>query len=335
MKKVVSATLAFLLLAASTPASAGESARTPDPVRLLDVAYTGPTASYQGHVLVTQWTGKQTSAEEVNVFFAPPGRYRLEFLAPNGDVDRVVVGDGTREEVDVIQGGKTVSSYATEVAPRFLGRGEERHLLLNNYRVALAGTENLLGRTAWVLDFTPIVAGKPSQRMWIDRDSNVVLEVKRSLHDGGASSQFTRFEMKPVADALFGQNPSLVTQEMGQPIDSAEDAQKMISRAGDPNVLDGGFALLGADRFDVKGQTVRQLRYTDGLVPVSLFVTRVPVAAPKITVDAAQPSGTPMYLGLTTPINVQQWKEGKEHYTLMGELEPSLLQRISVGTQTN
>ena len=311
---------------------AADRAVAPDPIQLLDSAYAGPAFSYQGRVMLTQWTGKQTTAEEVNVFYSPPGRYRLEFLTPDGKVDRVVLGDGHREQVQLMKDGKVVSSYATEVSARFIDKEEERRLLLANYHVTLVGPENVMGRSTWVVDLTPTMEGKPSQRMWIDRDSKAVLEVKRSLPTGGASTQFTRFEAKVLPESLFGQDTSIVAEDIGKSVESPEEARTLSGKSGDQASLAGGFSLMGADLFDVKGETVRHLRYTDGLIPVSLFVTRVAVAAPTAPEDASRSVTSPIYFGLSTPVNVSQWKEGKEHYTLIGEVDPALLHRISAGT---
>ena len=157
MKRALNLFASFAFLAAT--AGAADRARQPDAVQLLDAAYAGPTFSYQGRVLLTQWTGKQTRAEEVNVFFAPPGRYRLEYLSPNGAVDRIVVGDGEHEQVHVVKDGKIVAGYATETSPRFIGKDDERRLLLENYKITLGGTENLMGRSAWILDLAPLTPG--------------------------------------------------------------------------------------------------------------------------------------------------------------------------------
>ncbi len=335
MKRAARLLLASSLLLAGSPMSAADKSTNPDPIVLLDTAYAGPAFAYQGRVMLTQWTGKQTSAEEVNVFFAPPGRYRLEFLSPDGSIDRVVLGDGHREQVQLMKQGKVVSSYATETSPRFIDKAEERRLLLANYKVTLVGPENVMGRSTWVIDLTPNAEGKPTQRMWIDRDSKAVLEVKRTLPTGGASTQFTRFEAKTLPDSLFGQDSTIVSQEIGKPVENPEEARQMSGKSGDQGNLTGGFSLVGADLFDVKGETVRHLRYTDGLIPVSLFVTRVAVEAPKAPDTGARSLTSPIYFGLSTPVNVSQWKEGKEHYTLIGEVDPALLQRITAGTQTN
>jgi len=335
MKRAARLLLAPLLVLAGGPLQAVDKVITPDPIQLLDTAYAGPAFSYQGRVLLTQWTGKQTTAEEVNVFFAPPARYRLEFLSPDGSIDRIVLGDGRREQVQLMKQGKVVASYATETSPRFIDKEEERRLLLANYKVSVVGPENVMGRSTWVVDLTPVAAGKPSQRMWIDRESKAVLEVKRTLPTGGASTQFTRFEAKALPDTLFGQDNTIAVEEIGKPLENPEEARQLGGTTGDQSSLEGGFSLMGADLFDVKGEKVRHLRYTDGLIPVSLFVTRVAVEAPKAPDAGTRSLTSPIYFGLSTPVNVSQWKNGKEHYTLIGEVDPALLQRITSGSRTN
>ena len=326
--------LAATVFVFAATAGRGEAASRPDPIQILDAAYSGPASPYQGRVILTQWVGKQTRAEEVNVYFAPPNRYRLEFLAPDGSIDRIVVGDGQQEQIQLIKQGKIFGGYTSHASTKFIDKDEERRLLLANYRISLVGNENVMGRSAWVLDFAPSVAGKPTQRMWVDRETNAVLEVRRSLPTGGATSRFTRFEPKVLlSDGLFGQDSSIRPSDVVRAAENPEDVRKMMGVSEDHGALEGGFALLGADLFDVEGEKVRHLRYTDGLIPVSLFVTRAPVEAPKAAKSASQPASSSLYFGLSTPVNVSQWKEGKDHFTIVGEVDPALLKKMSAATR--
>ncbi|MBV9080409.1 MAG: hypothetical protein JO102_04735 [Elusimicrobia bacterium] len=311
-----------------TAALAQASSPTPQPnaVQLLDLAYSGPSSPYQGRILLTKWSGTRTTTEEANVFFSPPERYRIEFLAPDGTVDRVVIGDGQSEQVQLIKQGKTLGGSTSTASQKIMPRDEERRLLAENYAITVAGSEDVMGRQAWVVDLVPKLAGKPTQRMWIDKDTNAILEVKRTLasEKSGADSRFTRFEIKKdQPETLF----AFANLPKSQP--SKEENAAPAAPPSDGARLAGGFAFAGSDLFDVRGQRVEHLRYTDGLVPVSLFVTRVPVEAPKLQ-EAASVS-SPMYIGLANPVHVSQWKEGSQHYTVVGEVSPELLRQMKLG----
>lgn len=335
MRRIAEGLLALSIAAVFSAPSAAAPAKPvlPDAVQLLDRAYAGPVQPYQGRVVLSQWSERENSSEEVNVFYLPPNRYRLEFLTPDGAVDRIVLGDGTREQVQLIKQGKTFAGYSNDISPRVIDRAEERRLLLSNYEVTVLGSEDVMGRPAWVLDLTPHADGKPSQRMWIDRETNAVLEVKRALasENAGATSRFTRFEIKKdLPTSLFGHDNTLASTD-GLAVEHDPDNARMAEDV-ERGSLSGGFALLGADLFDVRGEPVRHLRYTDGLIPVSLFVTRVPVDSSGMRAPRA--SSTPLYMGLSSPMHVNQWKEGSEHYTLMGEVAPELLRRMSAPPTT-
>src|SRR5689334_249418 len=88
---------AFAALIALLPALA--SAAMPAGEELLQAALAAPSVPYQGKVMVTQWYGKQTRAEEMLVRFAPPDNIRREWVAPDGRVARVSISDGEHESV--------------------------------------------------------------------------------------------------------------------------------------------------------------------------------------------------------------------------------------------
>jgi negative regulator of sigma E activity len=68
----------------------------------------------------------------------------------------------------------------------------------------------------------------------------------------------------------------------------------------------------------MKGETVHQVRYTDGLCVLSLFQTPRPTKKP-----TEAESGRNGMLELVT------WKQQGRHYTLMGDVSRDMLQDIS------
>lgn len=307
----------FLILAAASLMAPGLRAAepAPDPAKLLLTAMAEPATPYQGRVTLTRWQGARAKSEEANVFFRPPHTYRVEFLTPAGEIDRVVLSDGHRREVQLLKDGSVTGSDESD-SGALLSDEEKRGLLLLNYRVTLAGTEKVLARSAWVLELTPVVPGKPSQRMLVDRDSHVVLEVRRVGDGAGATTQFTRFEPNVLLpDALFSWLSPL-------PSDAEATPEALSPEAGWPSTLPGGFSLASSSAFEVNRQRVRQYRYSDGLSYLSLFVTAVPVSAPEGSVSPSDP------IGPQAPEAVRQWRSGSHYFTAVGELTEPLLAQI-------
>src|SRR5208282_2594268 len=176
---------AFLILGAALACLSGRiglatAAVTPDPNSLLNKVLEPPHTAYQGHMTVTHWYGKNARSEEVRVYFMPPNRYRWEFLAPDGtNVDRIVKSDGNREEIDDIRRHKRFVGEPVKNYEKLMGDKDEHELLLHNYDLAAATPDSVAGRDCWILEIIPKEEGKHYQRVWIDRQTGVVLQIRR------------------------------------------------------------------------------------------------------------------------------------------------------------
>ena len=282
--KLTAAVAAALL---AVPAAAMPAAE-----ELLQSALASPTISYQGKVMVTQWYGKQTRAEEMRVHFAPPDNIRREYLRPDGGVTRITVSDGEHESVS--RGGKVVVGDAVRSYEKVMPPEREREILLSNYDLLASTTEKVAGRPVWLLTLKPKLEGKAWQSMALDQETKVVLRVKRFLPRRSFASQasFTSFEPnKPQDEALFHLGattsaavsaPSLTPDFM-----TLEQLAKETGRTSRlPGTLPGGFVFESADAFKAGTSRVAHARYTDGLTVLSVFETDRPVRIPKSGVMA-------------------------------------------------
>jgi negative regulator of sigma E activity len=336
------AAAALLLALPAVCAGAGRrssSSKPPPPVEtLLDWSLEGPTSAYRGRMMFTQWFGKQARAEDVEVYHEGD-RVRREFLAPDGTPARVIVSDGERQEVHLVKKGKVLRGDAVKSYEKLMPPERERELLLKNYRLTASGPQDVAGRACWILEIAPLVAGKPEQRLWIDQDTHVVLENKRLLPGRAfaAMVRYTRFT--PAADlddSLFelddttaakagkGLEPDFMTLEQL----NAETGK----HASLPAELPAGFVFESADFFTVNKSTVSHARYTDGLSVLSVFLTDKPVRLPKGA--PAPQSGLPgASLRLSSAGRLLQFRRGRAHYTLVGDVSKELLQRIAKALQ--
>ncbi len=317
----VSATLAFV--------SAGDA---PDAAQTVDMILSGPQKPFKGHLMISMWTDKGAKAEDVNIFFQPPDKYRMEFLRPDGSVDRVVLSNSVKEETQLLKNDQVVQNYFTTFPQKSLQSRDQKSLLLENYKVSVKPGEKLLGRSTWLVDWAPVIPGKPHHQMRVDQQTHVVLETKQYSTDDSQSGSLTRFtDFVPNTSAsnnLFltevETNAALDTTHTISPADAqrAKDAQLFSKK------LAGGFSFESISYLDITGKTVKHVRYTDGVLPLSLFQTPVPVKIPSNTTgNALSAHGSP--LQATGSGNVYHWEKGKNYFTLMGDVPEPLLQDIS------
>ncbi len=313
------------LLFARVPARAQA---VPDAASLLDSVLQAPAVPYRGRLIVTQWYGKRTHAEEMSVFVLPPGRVRREFLSPDGSVARVAVSDGENESVRFVRSGRTF--VADAAAADEDAAGSERAALLSNYDMIASTGEKVAGRSTWRLTLRPKTRGKPWQTLWLDRDTRVVLRSRRFLpHRRFASQeQFVSFEPRvKLAESLFVVEAASGTTRAPARAPRALTLAQVNApgRPPLPPALPGGFIFQNAEVFPVGRRRVRHATYSDGLTVLSLFQTDRPVRLPK---DGIIPSGAtslPGPLRASRAGKLIQWRAGPIHYTLMGDVSRELL----------
>lgn len=325
--------LAFL------PAAAWALAAPPDPSELLDSALSAPTHSYQGRLMVTQWSGRQTRAEEVRIFYSPTNRYRWEFLGPDGSISRVAISDGAREHILLLREGKTLTGESERGATKLMFPEKEKELMLQNYRLSVSGPDKVAGRAAWVLELDPRDPGKPHQQLWFDQETQIILAIKRYLPKKhfAALSRFTHFEPKTsLPENLFALKvDSAAIVDTTPDFLSIEELEKATGRETNlAETLPGGFAFESADFFEAGKDMVRHLRYTDGLAVVSIFLTDKPVRLPADGTTGPSRLSPPGSIRLSSTGKVLAFKRGRQHYTLMSDISRELLERIAAGTAT-
>ena len=301
---------------------------------LLQSALASPAIAYQGKVMVTQWYGRQTRAEEMRVHFVPPDNVRREFLSPDGSVARVSVSDGERETVS--RGGRAVVGDAIRSYEKVMPPEREREVLLSNYDLVVGTADKVAGRPVWLLTLKPKIEGKAWQSMALDQETRIVLRVKRYLPRRSFASQasFTSFEPnKPQAEELFrlGETTSsaVAAPSLAPDFMTLEQLAKETGRASRlPRVLPGGFVFESADSFKAGRNRVAHARYTDGLTALSIFETERPVRIPKSGMMATS-AGFPGTLSASRAGKVLRLRAGDRHYTLMGDVSRELLADVA------
>jgi len=330
--------LAQLLLLLA-PACSFAATAAPSAGQLLDAALRPSATAYRGKMIVARWYGRRSRAEEVEVSYSPPNKYRWEFLAPDGRPDRVVIGDGKNEWIQLPHERRLLRGSAIKSAPKRISPEAELALLFKNYDAALKGEKRVAGRPTWLLELTPKAPRKNHELIWIDQRTGVVLETKKFLPERpfASLSRFADFEpSKSLPDSLFQPEtgPDVVVDDHGLDpgfLSLAELNAVSGKSLRFPGELPEGFVFENADLLTVGGTTVRCARYTDGLTVLSLYQTDRPVRLSGTEpVQDASPADLPGSLRFSSAGKVLTWKsrEGR-YFTLIGDVSQELLRTAS------
>lgn len=302
-------------------------AAAPSSEDLIRRALNDESRAYAGELAYTQWGDGRVRAEEARIYVAAPGFYRFEYLSPAGNVQRVILGRGTDEIVFFPRQGKAWRGPArrqpsADKSTRAFAR------LSKNYRASAPVPDDIAGRPAWALTLTPVDAGKPHQTLWFDQATGVLLASRRFLPGTpyAAAVRFVRFD--PDVDFEKGffnmeSGDAHRTDDHGW----AGRSEPVGATSTERTELPFGFSLENRGQFDVQGETVTHLSYSDGLAVVSIFETRRPVRVPAGT-PTASTDAEPRLLDVSIPARVVHGRRDGVYLTVIGDDTAELLNEL-------
>ena len=83
--------LALIGIALCQGAAAADYPIDIQPETVLRLATSEPKTGFHGHAVTIRWFGDRAHSHEYSVAYMPPGRYRREYLSPNGGLDSMTV----------------------------------------------------------------------------------------------------------------------------------------------------------------------------------------------------------------------------------------------------
>jgi peptidoglycan/xylan/chitin deacetylase (PgdA/CDA1 family)/outer membrane lipoprotein-sorting protein len=333
------AALAVFLLGISALAAPGwpQPPQPGGPDTALSWLRSGATAprrvSYEGTKSITVWGG-QVQASQVHVYHEAPDQTRLEYLAAGNQGGRVVIIKGRTMMEYVPARNQIIARPAPEADEERLAKGVLPQIL-TNYDISFAGMEQVAGREARVINVQSKFPGRPSLRIWEDRERRLILRFERYKPDGTLqeTSAFINIRYDPVfPPELFTVPAPPGTQVQQQRPPSRMSIAEMAQRVGfTPQVpahLPSGFQERGSRIVDIKGQPTATFVYSDGVSTITLFESRGPQGPP--------PRGRPVRIGSVQgtvaprgPATLLHWNAGGISYTLVGELPQDDLVRVA------
>lgn len=312
-------------------ASAGQlGAQTPE--EILKNALESSGVIYRGRMISVTHSGEKTRVSEAVLSSGPNQTFRKEFLAPNGTVERLVVSDGETEWIYIPARRVVWQGNAKKTDSKALTPEEEWALLTKNYKVALAGEGRAAGQEIWTISLSPQGGGKTRRSLGIAKKAPVILTTREYNPDGtiAAQSDFTDIEFPSRLDpALFEFKAPQNTQVKDHGLEPEFLSWKEMKESGlklgtIPASLPQGFVFESGDVLTVANKDVAHLRFTDGLIVLSLFESQDPFGRAR-----APWNDEPEKDGNTRTGHTIRWKSHNSYYILMGELPAPVLQTMA------
>ncbi|HLW60542.1 MAG TPA: polysaccharide deacetylase family protein [bacterium] len=311
-------------------------AKTPEPDNALSWLRSGASAprrvSYAGTKAITIWGG-QVQASQVRIYHAAPDRTRLEYLPAGNQPQRIVIITG-RMEMEYVPARNQVVERPAPAADEERLTQAVLPQILSNYYVRFGAPELVAGRPARVIEVQSKFPGRPSLRIWVDRQTRLILRFERYRADWTLqeSSVFLNVQLNPILTPDLFTVPAppgtRVQQQHNPPsLSAAEIAQRMGFTPQLPTYLPAGFVLTRSVVRDVRGQPAAVSLYSDGVSTLTLFESRGALASPRgRPVRIGSVTGTIAVQGVATLLH---WNIGVISYTLVGELPQEDLVRIA------
>lgn len=303
MRKIglaVSLTLLFAFVAAwaEAPAEQAEQAANtasiPAAPQLLERMTEAKPVTYQGVQVFQHLVGERVLSRKIRIFRQLPDKLRVE---SGEDFKRVLVMAGKHYWRTMPERART---RAPARLPRF-SRNLDVPKLLQNYEVTVSGSPSLAGREAYLISIVGKYPGRPSLKLWLDKENLFRLKVERK--DWANRLVFTSvFEQVSF--------PAKLPEELFQPLEKVEvktverwheapPSFKSIQEASAavdfspalPTVVPRGFSLSNIQVIRGRRRPTKalQLAYGDGLSNISVF-ERSPRLRTRTTAGGDHPS---------------------------------------------
>ncbi|GAC1441020.1 MAG: hypothetical protein NVSMB59_00080 [Vulcanimicrobiaceae bacterium] len=351
--RVARATLAFIVTlglgtasAGRSPASAGAaSPAPPDATALLRSSIDAPrTTSYIGQVETIRFSSSRALATIVKIEHRAPGLTRRWYVAPEALFGNYVITRPNATYEFETRRRRVVLSHPTLENPVTTAGSLDR--MLANYRALVEGSDVIASRAATSLVLVNRYTGERAMRVWIDRETHLVLK-KEEYHANGSVAALTRFDAvrytNEIPASIFSVDvPADYTQVPGPEVGPMDtDVVRVIGLAGfrpyEPRNLPQGFTMTSGDVSAVNGVKTLHLLYSDGLRSISLFENATGAAA---DFGALRPTAVPFegheaqYVE-DGPTTLLTWKEKSLHFALVGDLLRNELVEIAKSVVPN
>jgi negative regulator of sigma E activity len=357
--------LALSILLTFNASASADSGGNPEFVAILErIRSAQQQASYVGKRVAIHWGHNGCFAREELVVHQPPSAHIVKVLSPieerrdppggPGEMRRYRDDPGGKERRGGPEkGGKArgpghgvgfLSPEPRQLSIELMSRGE-MELLVRNYAFHYAPSEAVAGYATDLLKIEPRFEGRPTGRLWIAREKGIIL--RREDYDAQGSLQFLAvysqidFREEKVKQTLkelqsTGDSPLQGPKVIEKPIALSEAREALNRQLVLPTYLPTGFELHRITLMQPPGGTAIHLRYTDGLMALSLFEDNEGRRPPDRRIEdspwAVQTEpihGIPVQIVDVRQLRILRWVRGQIRFTLIGELNRNEMTQIA------
>lgn len=273
--------------------------------------------------------GSKILESRVRISNGADGRSAISYRG--GPLDGVTIGnDGTKTwrydpRARVVYTGPPNISGASTQGHRKI------ELMLSNYTVQMEDNEEIAGRPAYRLYLSPKEAGGKSRRLWIDRETNIVLASEELDAQGRRISQ-TRIERidyrhPPTPQQLKAPPPDVAPRKsvgadlLGHRFRPAEMKEIVGFEPRVPTYLPKGYELDGSYLFHctVCHSSAAETRFTNGMDSFSIFEGQ----------SGCDHHGEGKAVARVGNRHILSWKYGGNQYCLMGSLALEEMKKVA------
>jgi outer membrane lipoprotein-sorting protein len=276
IRLVCAAVIAAAAVAGAARVDVAAPAAPQVPSQILQMALDAPRlVDYEGTKVITALRDGRMETVTVVESHKRPAMMRLEYLSPENVAGRLIVDSGI-----VAWHYEPRLNMAFE-DPTFQGGllSRDRTSLLRNYHLTLLGTDEVIGREAYVLALDPAGAGV-SRRLWVDRVTGTVLRTEERDPSRGVvlSMYFSRISFSlnlPAAYFQFRLPAGARVIDLRTTADQVMSPAALAGRVSFPVLippaLPEGYTFRGGSLSHFGSLTSVYLRYSDGSNLISFF----------------------------------------------------------------
>lgn len=328
----------LLWLLAALPGYAA-SAAAPEALTVLRQSLESPHEPYTAELTVERREGVEGKAvsRRLAVRFSPPNLYRREILGTAGETVQLIVEDGRTEWIYDPARRKVWQGEPADPLFKRFGPEDEFDRLSENYDVAIATGDRVAGRSTWLLTLRARSDGMPARRLWVDRQSSLLLRAEAFRPDGSPadSMSFTRLQLgAPSGRTLFRFSPpagSTVVKHAEPDYLALDEAKAAGVEPRLPAWLPSGYVFESLDVMAKGRRNVVHYRFSDGIEVISLFQcpprVRLSLGARlsrRVKLSVGRGYGTRAAEG-----NVLSWNSGGWRFVLVGSVSEETLKRMA------
>ena len=339
-KRIAVIAAAAFFASAAPSFSGGENA-----FDLLRASIAAPAhLSYSGQLQSIQFGSSKSVATVYKVDHRAPSLTRRWYIAPQSLYSDSIITRGN-ESYNIDMHAKRIIASRNNAVDDQVALDDNFGLLTANYRATFGPDQSVAGRQTAEVVLTNKYTGQIAMRVWIDRETKLVLE-KQNYAPNGSITQESRFDQIQYTnnqpDGIFTV-PALTgfTQVKGLSHGApSSDLASVIKTAGfnarGPKYLPDGFLPVTGDVSDIKGVRTLHILYSDGIRTLSLFENNrnAAIDLSHYKVTAANVDKHPASYVLDGPTSLLTWQEEDGlFFALVGELSRKELLRIAASVE--